>query len=338
MKHKGIILIIIGVAALAGMIIFIGPGEIEGALQRADLLYVIMAVILEFLILWLLTLRWSITTRAVSIDVRKRHLFPMLLVGMAINNLTPSARGGGEPVRAYMLGKYSRASMESSFATVIADRGLDTFPFIFLAILTIVGIVLYFNLALWMVALLIVSVVIVVAAFFLALYVSVDRESGERIVNWALGIVKRFYRRNYAKIEARVRGALREFQSTMRIMLADRNVLIYGIPLSFILWFLEILRVYLIFAAFGAPVSILVIAEVFILATLIGMIPLLPGGVGAVDGIMIVFYSAAGVSPSVSAAVTVVERLISFWMVSAMGIAVLPYFGSSVAEKLMDKL
>ena len=338
MKHKGIILIIIGVAALAGMIIFIGPGEIEGALQRADPLYVIMAVILEFLILWLLTLRWSITTRAVSIDVRKRHLFPMLLVGMAINNLTPSARGGGEPVRAYMLGKYSRASMESSFATVIADRGLDTFPFIFLAILTIVGILLYFNLALWMVALLIVSVVIVVAAFFLALYVSVDRESGERIVNWALGIVKRFYRRNYAKIEARVRGALREFQSTMRIMLADRNVLIYGIPLSFILWFLEILRVYLIFAAFGAPVSIPVIAEVFILATLIGMIPLLPGGLGAVDGIMIVFYSAAGVSPSVSAAVTVVERLISFWMVSAMGIAVLPYFGSSVAEKLMDKL
>lgn len=338
MKHKGIILIIIGVAALAGMIIFIGPGEIEGALQRADLLYVIMAVILEFLILWLLTLRWSITTRAVSIDVRKRHLFPMLLVGMAINNLTPSARGGGEPVRAYMLGKYSRASMESSFATVIADRGLDTFPFIFLAILTIVGILLYFNLALWMVALLIISVVIVVAAFFLALYVSVDRESGERIVNWALGIVKRFYRRNCAKIEARVRGALREFQSTMRIMLADRNVLIYGIPLSFILWFLEILRVYLIFAAFGAPVSILVIAEGFILATLIGMIPLLPGGVGAVDGIMIVFYSAAGVSPSVSAAVTVVERLISFWMVSAMGIAVLPYFGSSVAEKLMDKL
>ncbi|MDI6702549.1 UPF0104 family protein [Methanothermobacter wolfeii] len=338
MKHKGIILIIIGVAALAGMIIFIGPGEIEGALQRADLLYVIMAVILEFLILWLLTLRWSITTRAVSIDVRKRHLFPMLLVGMAINNLTPSARGGGEPVRAYMLGKYSRASMESSFATVIADKGLDTFPFIFLAILTIVGILLYFNLALWMVALLIISVVIVVAAFFLALYVSVDRESGERIVNWALGIVKRFYRRNYAKIEARVRGALREFQSTMRIMLADRNVLIYGIPLSFILCFLEILRVYLIFAAFGAPVSILVIAEVFILATLIGMIPLLPGGLGAVDGIMIVFYSAAGVSPSVSAAVTVVERLISFWMVSAMGIAVLPYFGSSVAEKLMDKL
>ncbi|MBC7112348.1 MAG: flippase-like domain-containing protein, partial [Methanothermobacter sp.] len=65
---------------------------------------------------------------------------------------------------------------------------------------------------------------------------------------------------------------------------------------------------------------------------------LLPGGLGAVDGIMIVFYSYAGVSPSVSAAATVVERLISFWMISAMGVAVIPYFGSSVSEKLMDKL
>lgn len=338
MKHKGAILIVIGVVALAAMILIIGPGEIEDALRKADPVYVLMAVVLEFIILALFTLRWSITTRAVSIDVGKRHLFPMLLVGMAINNLTPSARGGGEPVRAYMLGKYSRASMESAFATVIADRGLDTFPFIFLAVLTIIGIVLYFDLSRWILAALIASVVIIVVAFFLALYVSVDRDAGERITGWILGVVKRFYRKNHERLERRVRSALHEFQSTMRMILAEKNVLLYGIPISFLLWILEIIRVYLIFAAFGTDISLLVIAEVFILATLIGMIPLLPGGLGAVDGIMIVFYSYAGVSPSVSAAATVVERLISFWMISAMGVAVIPYFGSSVSEKLMDKL
>ncbi|MDI9614814.1 UPF0104 family protein [Methanothermobacter sp.] len=338
MKHKGAILIAIGVLALAVMIFVIGPGEIEEALRRADPLYVIMAVALEFIILGLFTVRWAITTGAVSINIKKRHLFPMLLVGMAINNLTPSARGGGEPVRAYILGKYSRASMEAAFATVIADRGLDTFPFIFLAILTIVAIVLYFELSPWIVAALIVSVIIITAAFLLALYISIDRESGERILGWVLGIVRRFYRKNYEKLEKRLMNALREFQSTMRIMLADRGVLMYGIPLSFLLWILEIIRVYLVFEAFGTSVSLIVIAEVFILATLIGMIPLLPGGLGAVDGVMIVFYSATGVSPSVSAAVTVVERLISFWMISAMGVASIPYFGASVSEKLMEKL
>ncbi|MCQ8904587.1 MAG: UPF0104 family protein [Methanothermobacter sp.] len=338
MKHKGSLLIVIGVAALAAMILIIGPGEIEEALRKADPIYVAMAVALEFIILALFTIRWSITTGAVSIDVEKRHLFPMLLVGMAINNLTPSARGGGEPVRAYILGRYSRASMESAFATVIADRGLDTFPFIFLAIITIIGMVLYFDLSQWILTALVASVAIIVAAFFLALYVSIDRDAGERITGWILGILKRFYRKNHERLEMRVRSALHEFQSTMRIMLADRRVLLYGIPVSFLLWILEIIRVYLVFAAFGADISLLIIAEVFILATLIGMIPLLPGGLGAVDGIMIVFYSYAGVSPSVSAAATVVERLISFWLISAMGVAVIPYFGSSVSEKLMDKL
>ncbi len=62
----------------------------------------------------------------------------MLMVGLAVNNITPSARGGGEPVRAYMLSKYTKTPMENAFATVIADRGLDTFPFVVLAILTII--------------------------------------------------------------------------------------------------------------------------------------------------------------------------------------------------------
>ena len=64
------------------------------------------------------------------------------------------------------------------------------------------------------------------------------------------------------------------------------------------------------------------------------MIPLLPGGLGAVDGLMILLYSAAGVPASVSAAATVIERLISFWMATILGMAVLPYYGSSVLSNI----
>ena len=86
--------------------------------------------------------------------------------------------------------------------------------------------------------------------------------------------------------------------------------------------------------AFGAQVNPVVIGEVFILASLAGMIPLLPGGLGAVDGIMIVFYSAAGITASISAAATVIERLISFWMATIIGLVILPYYGSSVLDKI----
>jgi uncharacterized protein (TIRG00374 family) len=81
-----------------------------------------------------------------------------------------------------------------------------------------------------------------------------------------------------------------------------------------------------------------IIGVVFVISTLIGMIPLLPGGLGAVDGMMILLYSYAGIPPSVSAAATIVERLISFWMTTILGVAVLPYFGADAVEKLSKKL
>ena len=88
------------------------------------------------------------------------------------------------------------------------------------------------------------------------------------------------------------------------------------------------------FLAFGADVNLIVIGEVFIVSCLVGMIPLLPGGLGAVDGLMILLYSAAGVPASVSAAATVIERLISFWMTTIIGLVLMPYYGASALEKI----
>ena len=80
------------------------------------------------------------------------------------------------------------------------------------------------------------------------------------------------------------------------------------------------------------------IGEVFIAATLVGMIPLLPGGLGAVDGVMILLYANAGITASVSAAATVIERLISFWMATVIGLFFMPMYGGSLLEEAMGKV
>ena len=64
------------------------------------------------------------------------------------------------------------------------------------------------------------------------------------------------------------------------------------------------------------------------------MIPTLPGGVGAIDGVMILIYSVAGISPFVSTASTLIERLISFWFVAILGLLTLPYFGTKVLDEV----
>ena len=94
------------------------------------------------------------------------------------------------------------------------------------------------------------------------------------------------------------------------------------------------MRMYLVFMAFGVQVSIGMVAAVFLLSTLVGMIPTLPGGLGAIDGVMILVYSLSGIPPFISTAVTLVERLISFWMVSVLGLLTLPYFGTGVLDEV----
>jgi len=323
---------------LALMVLLIGPEKIESAIKLANPWYLILAVLIQLLIYGLWTERWAVTTSSLNISVKRRHLLPMLMVGLALNNLTPSGRGGGEPVRAYILAKYSNSPTENAFATVIADRGLDTFPFIALAVFTIIAAVLYINLPQWMVIALIICLILLVVLFALALYISLNREFGDRVIRWVLRILKRISEKTHRKFEQRAINAVEGFQNSMKVMVTDRKVLLYGIPLSFLIWGLEILRVYVVFVALNVHAPVGIIAAVFVISTLIGMIPLLPGGLGAVDGMMILLYSYAGIPPSVSAASTIVERLISFWMTSILGVAFLPYFGADAVEKLTKKL
>ena len=290
MDKKTVFFLGVSLVILAVMLYFVGIDQVISALKVAKLEYVAIAIAMQVFTYYLYTLRWKILNGVAGIDAGIKNLLPMVLVGLAVNNITPSGRGGGEPVRAYILSREKNYPMEETFATVVADRALDTFPFVVLAVLTIIGMTLTFNF--------------------------------------------RFYKKNSDELEEKIHGVISGFQDTMKMVISNKKVLYYALPLSFVIWIFEILRVYFVFLAFGASVNPVVIGEVFILACLAGMIPLLPGGLGAVDGIMIIFYSAAGITASISAAATVIERLISFWMTTIIGMVILPYYGSSVLDKI----
>lgn len=317
------------------MLYFVGLDKIWEVLKESNPLYILLAFIVQIISYFLLTLRWRLVNKSMDIDIGFKELFFINLAGLAVNNLTPSARGGGEPVRAYLLTKRTdNCNFQTSFATVISDRALDMFPFIFLSILTIIGLIFYFKYSIYTVAILSTFVVIVCLLFMTILYICIDEKAGIRLVSWILKIIRKFYKKNEGTLEDVVFKALKEFQYSIKLLLTDKKVLYFGIPLSAIIWLFEILRVYLIFLAFSSSVSPLLIGGVFIISTLVGMIPLLPGGLGAIDGLMIGLYSTGGVTPSVSAAVTVIERLISFWFTSLLGLIFLSYYGTSLSETI----
>ena len=334
MDKKTLFFLGISILILFVMLYFVGIEQVISALEMAKLEYIGIAIVIQIISYYFFALRWKVLNNMANIDVGVKQLIPMVLVGLAVNNITPSGRGGGEPVRAYILSREAGYPMEETFATVVADRALDTFPFVVLAILTIIGMAISFQLDMWLLVLMIIVLIAIIAVLFLIIYMSINPDFGKRFDGWIIRLVRRFYKKNSEELEEKIHNVISGFQDTMKMVVSNKNVLYYAMPLSFLLWILEILRVYFVFLAFGAVVSPVVIGEVFILASLAGMIPLLPGGLGAVDGIMIIFYSAAGITASVSAAATVIERLISFWMATIIGLMILPHYGSSVLDKI----
>lgn len=333
MKNKKLIIFLIfGLAIMAAMLYFIGIDQVVDALKYSNLWFVLLAVLLQIFTYFLYTWRWQIINKSAGMNLGIWQLLPMVLVSLAVNNITPSGRGGGEPVRAYLLAKEGHYKFEDTFATVIADRALDTFPFVILAILTIIAIIFSVSLPVYWIVILVVCVVGITAIVILLLYVCINEAFGVRLTEWILKITKRFYKNYNDALEKRIVEAVASFQSTMNALIRDKNIIYYALPLSFIIWVFEILRVYVVFLAFGAKVSPIIIGEVFILASLVGMVPLLPGGLGAIDGVMILFYSRSGITASLSAAATVVERSISFGMTTILGLIFLMKYGTSILD------
>ena len=335
MKYKSYIFLGIGLLIMVVMLWFIGIDQVLNALKIANIYHVILAILLQFFTYFLYTFRWEIINKVADKDLGFKKLLPMVLVSLSVNNITPSGRGGGEPVRAYLLTKEGGGPFSETFATVIADRALDTFPFIILAIITIIALITHLTLNPIIVVVMIAAVIAIIIIVFLIVYMSINENFGNKIINWISKLaIKIFKKKDPDNIRKQVSVAINGFQDTMRSMVKNKNILYYALPLSFFIWFIEILRVYIVFLAFGCSVTPVLIGEVFIVASLIGMIPALPGGLGAVDGVMILLYSSSGISPSISAAATVVERLISFWMTTIIGFLVLPFYGEDALNKI----
>ncbi len=334
MDRKTILLLGISVVILLVMLWFVGIDQVILALKLANLYIIALAIVVQIVTYFLYSLRWQILNKQSNMDVSIKELLPMVLVGLAVNNITPSGRGGGEPVRAYILAKEKNYLFEETFATVVADRALDTFPFVVLAAITIVAMTLYFDMPTWLLIVMVLAVIAIIIVLAIVIYMCINPSFGSRVDGWIIGLVRRFYKKNTMELENKIHEAVFGFQDTMKGLVSNRKALYYTIPLSFLIWIFEIIRVYLVFLAFGANVNLIVIGEVFIVASLVGMIPLLPGGLGAIDGVMILLYSSAGITSSISAAATVIERLISFWMATIIGLVILPKYGSSLLDKI----
>lgn len=113
---------------------------------------------------------------------------------------------------------------------------------------------------------------------------------------------------------------LRSFHGASNELLGARP-LVVGTAISFLSWGLECLGVYLCAVGLGAEAGFLMVVFVFAVSSLLGVLSMIPGGIGAVEaGLALQFVKLAGMSTGLAGALTFVIRLATLWWATLIGI------------------
>ena len=113
---------------------------------------------------------------------------------------------------------------------------------------------------------------------------------------------------------------LGDFHASSNELLGTRP-LVVGTVISFLAWGLECLAVYLCAVGLDAKVAFLLVVFIFATSSLVGVLSMLPGGIGAVEaGLTGQFVAIAGLSTGVAVALTLIIRLATLWFATLVGI------------------
>ncbi len=316
-KAKSLILLIVGVSIIFLFVYVVGTGSVKAILSQTDPSFFAAAVACQVAAISLWALWWKILLNPFH-SVRLKTSLKGVLIGTFFNNITPVARAGGEPFRAYFLGKKEDIAFEDVFATVAIDRVLETIPFLVIIIGSLAYFVFLIEISFGMIVILVLAFIFDVILLSFVLYFSFSLEATKRLLFYLLRVISRFSRR-LETYESRIEEAVEQYHTAIRTLSSQKRTLFISLAICSTSWFLLMVRAYAVVLALGYEVDFMVVVVVQALGTLVGILPLLPGGLGSSDGALMLLYLSFGFTAPAAVAVSLLDRVISFWMMTAAG-------------------
>ena len=327
---RGIPLLLIGLSIFLVYLYFFfggvtGLADIVAKIQTANLSYYSLAFISITLSMLFSSLTWHRLLNLLSIRATFRKAFLYRWVGAFVDLLIPAESISGELSKAYLMSKNSGVNSGKVMASIVSHRILTmTVTFGGLIISSV-----YFFLK-YRPTELVLSFILVFIASSTALsivllgYISVREHATKKIVNLVISLVGRISRGRWdlTGLRSKAEKMLKAFHRGIDILARNPRGLAWPVVFSMISWLFNLLVAFLVFASVDFKISLSAIIIVYSISASLQNIPLgIPGEVGFMEIVMTTLYTMLGVPIDVSAAATVLIRIITVWFRLAVGYA-----------------
>ena len=287
----------------------------------ADMGWAFPLIFLPYIVVYCCdTLGWRLAFGS-SVSIPFFTLFLTRVGGEAVNNLTPFAYLGGEPIKAHLLTRFQIPLIQGMAASIIAKMLISISQFIFVilgAALALSHLVTRPDL-LWPLILLVVVVGVLLAGLSYGLRVGLFTTLFRILDHWNV---------TPSRLE-RWRAQLRQLDETI-VGFARRypSYLCLSLGLHFLGWALGTLEVLAIFYAVGIPISVREALAIEALASVVKAVAFfIPGSLGVQDGGNVLLLTLFGYPSSFGLTFSLVRRLRELLWISLGLMVLLRYYG-----------
>ncbi|MDY6855216.1 MAG: lysylphosphatidylglycerol synthase transmembrane domain-containing protein [Thermodesulfobacteriota bacterium] len=280
--------------------------ELFDSLQKANYIYLIPAIALVYLSMWLRAIRWKYLFEPIK-EVRMSSLFSSLMIGFMANNILPARIG--EFVRAYSIGKKENLSKSLSLATIVVERILDGFVLLVFLFISLI----FFHFPNWVkktgISLLIFQILILLLFFFLKRY----KENVSHLFNLLFSPIS-------IHLPQKANEILFSFIVGFDVLKGKKQIK-FVFLFSFLMWIVIAVLTSLVFLSFRFELP-LYGSFLFIVIVNFGiiMIPLSPGFIGTYQFFCITALAFWGINESEALGFSIVYHATQYFPVTLLGL------------------
>ncbi len=275
------------------------------SIRKVSLLGFIALLFLQVISQLLVNYQWC---RISKIMGGENNFFKMLYIntrGMIIECVTPGVKVGGEVTRGILLKKELNYSTQEAATLVTIERMLSFSSFFLINIFAFAHISNEFEIfqAVFIKVIIYFFLIALLGILILIFACSSSLENRIRTSNprykWS-DVIKQF---------------MLSLLSNIKVLKSIKGEIYKQFLLSLIIWIIFPMKMILLVHLFTSNYDPIFLAEVTFISYLVGMIPLLPGGIGSFEATMASLLMVMEIKSGNALAITLLFRFITFWFV-----------------------
>ncbi|MDR3292418.1 MAG: flippase-like domain-containing protein [Methanobrevibacter sp.] len=317
--------LLIGLILIVLVILWLNPIEIIKDLQEANVYYILLACLIHLFIICLRALRWGFI---INQTYKIKNNFIVKTISLFAGNFTPM-KAGGEVLSGMAGAEINKISLSKGLSAAITERFFDL---VVTSCLLLVS--TFFTPQPFTLIPLIGGILNTIVVLFIFL-LNWREETGlwflDKIQKLLLKL--RFNSKKVDSINENFQNGLKNMVSHSISFINFKNFIIL-LVVSLISWLFECFRLYILFKAFNFELSFVVIIVLYLLSNMIGVISLIPGGIGSIELSQIALFSLFNVPKTLAGTIALTDRFITFGIVNILGIIFSAMYAKDILKEV----